>query len=399
MERQQIGRGTWRRHAGALLVAALLPLFGARAEPPKAPASPERPKERVKVRKPEVQRSPKDWFARWLKGSDFRKYSRTSPQVLDAFRPMVATAGRSTVRILVDGTPKALGTIVDADGYIATKASEVAGKSLQVEIADGTNYVARKVGENRHHDLALLKVDVEKLPAIVWESHSEPAAGSWLAAPAPGGKPLAIGVVGHRSRWIRGGVLGIMMRQVEGGPRIEGVHPKGGAAKAGLKKGDVILRVEGRVVKNVSDAVQAVGSYLPGEKIKVAVQRGEEELEVEAKLGGVYESFGNKRAVFQNRLGSALSKRRAGFPSALTHDLALAPNECGGPLVDSSGKAVGINIARSGRVITLAIPARVARPLIDELIRADQAVASRAAPETHPVANPVSKAVAKRTEM
>jgi RNA polymerase sigma factor (TIGR02999 family) len=36
----------------------------------------------------------------------------------------------------------------------------------------------------------------------------------------------------------------------------------------------------------------------------------------------------------------------------------LKPEECGGPLVDVDGRAVGLNIARAGRVETLALPAR-----------------------------------------
>ncbi len=386
------GKAGWYLAGGAVLGILFLWTGAMRAAPPAAPS--EHPKERVKVRKPEVKPSPKDWFARWLKGSDFRKFSRSSSQVMTAFRPLVAPAARSTVQVLVKGKPRILGTIVDAEGYIATKASEL-GEPLEVRLSDGRTLPARRVATSRPYDLALLKVPAEKLPAVTWRHESEPAAGSWLAAPGPDGQPLAIGVVGHRSRWIRGGVLGIMMSQGAGGPRIEGVHPKGGAAKAGLKKGDLILRVEGHPVKNVEEAVQAVGSYLPGEKIKVAVRRGDEELEFEAQLGGVYEAFGNKRAVFQNRLGGALSKRRAGFPAALTHDLPLTPAQCGGPLVDASGSVVGINIARSGRVVTLAIPAGVVRPVLDQLKRATQPMATATEGSTHPVA----QADSERTKM
>jgi S1-C subfamily serine protease len=40
---------------------------------------------------------------------------------------------------------------------------------------------------------------------------------------------------------------------------------------------------------------------------------------------------------------------------------------CGGPVVDLSGKAVGVNIARAGRVETYAVPADTAKLLIREL--------------------------------
>jgi hypothetical protein len=55
-------------------------------------------------------------------------------------------------------------------------------------------------------------------------------------------------------------------------------------------------------------------------------------------------------------MGGRLSKRRLDFPMALQHDTPLSPNECGGPIIDLTGDIVGINIARSGRVDSLALP-------------------------------------------
>ena len=51
----------------------------------------------------------------------------------------------------------------------------------------------------------------------------------------------------------------------------------------------------------------------------------------------------------------------------LQHDTVLAPNECGGPLIDLDGKTVGINIARAGRVETYAIPAETVAALLPDM--------------------------------
>jgi serine protease Do len=51
-----------------------------------------------------------------------------------------------------------------------------------------------------------------------------------------------------------------------------------------------------------------------------------------------------------------LSPRRSGFPEVIVHDSVLAPEHCGGPIIDISGRIVGINIARAGRHATYAIP-------------------------------------------
>src|SRR5260370_19446003 len=53
--------------------------------------------------------------------------SKSSSRFLAAFREPVARAGQSTVRVFCDGKRVALGTIVGADGWILTKASELNG--------------------------------------------------------------------------------------------------------------------------------------------------------------------------------------------------------------------------------------------------------------------------------
>jgi S1-C subfamily serine protease len=74
------------------------------------------------------------------------------------------------------------------------------------------------------------------------------------------------------------------------------------------------------------------------------------------------------RSDFQNRMGGAISDRRAGFPIILQHDTVLQPKDCGGPLVDLDGHIIGINIARAGRVETYAIPAEAVQPLLADLM-------------------------------
>ena len=73
------------------------------------------------------------------------------------------------------------------------------------------------------------------------------------------------------------------------------------------------------------------------------------------------------RGMLQNSIGGKLSTRRAGFPVALQHDTVLRPEDCGGPVVDLSGKVIGINIARAGRTETFAIPAGEVVGLIEDL--------------------------------
>jgi serine protease Do len=73
------------------------------------------------------------------------------------------------------------------------------------------------------------------------------------------------------------------------------------------------------------------------------------------------------RADFQNNMGSRLSDKRTGFPNVLQHDTVLSPADCGGPLVDLDGKAVGVNIARAGRTESYAVPTESVLPLLFDL--------------------------------
>jgi len=305
--------------------------------------------------------------------------SRDHDTVLQAFRPVVAIPSKCTVTVWCDDQRVALGTIVDGEGFIATKRSELADKPV-CELADGTRYPARLVGADRGSDLALLKIDAGNLPAIRWSDADPPAVGGWVITPGPDQLPLAIGVVSVQQHRVRGGVLGIQMTDDRQGPRITNVVPGSGAATAGLAVGDVFTRVNGKKLANSDELVATTSSMLPGEKLSLVILRGDQQRRVLATLGSWAETVTSRRAQFQDQLGSALSKRRVLFPSVVEHDSVLDPHDCGGVLINLNGKAIGINIARASRISSYAIPASVARPILESL----QASASQ--PATLPVA-------------
>ena len=59
----------------------------------------------------------------------------------------------------------------------------------------------------------------------------------------------------------------------------------GGAAAAGLRAGDVILRVGDRTVANADELVVAIRDRLPGEDVRVEARRGDRIFEVSVVLG------------------------------------------------------------------------------------------------------------------
>jgi len=303
---------------------------------------------------------------------------RSSPKMLAAFRAVVSRANLSTVRVLSDGKDTALGTVISSEGHILTRASDLKGK-LICEFRDGKEYPARILGIEPKNDLALLKVDAKGLTPIEWRDSKSASAGAWLASPGMGQDPAAIGVVsvatrtptGLEQRMLGGplvpadaGFLGVGLERDDQGPKISQVDPNGPAAKAGIKTGDIILTVAGKKVANPDQLVKLIQSYKPGDQVTMKVKREEEEVELKARL----DKRPGDRADFQNRMGSALSNRRGGYPTILQHDTVIKPADCGGPLVDLDGKAVGINISRVGRVETFAIPSEVVQGVLPELM-------------------------------
>jgi len=82
-----------------------------------------------------------------------------------------------------------------------------------------------------------------------------------------------------------------------------------------------------------------------------------------------------------NRFGSELSRRAEGFQMAIQHDTVLQSWQCGGPLLNLDGKAVGMNIARAGRVASYALPADLIEEALSNLKRQLQSPVSQSKDE------------------
>jgi serine protease Do len=299
-------------------------------------------------------------------------------KVRAAFSEVVATPATSTVQIYCDGYTAALGTIVDPAGYVVTKASELKGKvECQLNVTGGKRYEATEVARDKDLDLAVLKIDAKNLPAIAWNEGETPTVGTWLVTPGLSKDPLSIGVMSVSPRRIRppDAALGIDLGGQGAPARIGDVRGDSPAEKAGLKPGDIVLRINGREIPNNQTLVDVILTYRPGDQIELLIKRGSEELTKTAVLGAkdqIFDEMQDHRAAFQNSLGGQLSERRYGFPSVIQHDSVLKPEECGGPIVDLDGKAVGINIARAGRVESYALPAALVREAVKKMLETHQ---------------------------
>jgi serine protease DegQ len=83
------------------------------------------------------------------------------------------------------------GVIVSPNGYILTNQHVVeAADEIQVALADGRTLPARVVGSDPETDLAVLKIDIDKLPAITFAQIDSLKVGDWVLAV---GNPFGVG--------------------------------------------------------------------------------------------------------------------------------------------------------------------------------------------------------------
>ena len=140
------------------------------------------------------------------------------------------------------------------------------------------------------------------------------------------------------------------------------MSPDSAAEKAGLKNGDQIKRLDGAEIHSADQLIETLSKLPPNKKVTLVVDRKDKQLELEATLG---RSPG--RLPHDNWGGGPFSDRRWGFAAVIPHDLAIAPTDCGGPLVDIDGRCLGVNIARALRVTSYALPPSVVQETIKKI--------------------------------
>jgi serine protease Do len=76
---------------------------------------------------------------------------------------------------------------------------------------------------------------------------------------------------------------------------IDRVELNGPAEKAGLKAGDILIKVASVVPQEFDDVRAVIGSLRPGTEVPVTVRRGEQKIQVVITLGERPANFGQPR--------------------------------------------------------------------------------------------------------
>ena len=275
----------------------------------------------------------------------------------------VKDASKSTVLIWGrDKKPRELvyGTVVADGTQVLTKWSEIERYVDTLYVQNGSGEAAKAVlsGIFTDEDLVLLDILGESFaPAKFYESQLP--LGRFLAASRPNGKPGAFGVVAVLERNLREADrahLGIMAdSKYRGeGVRIANVQPEFGAAEAGLQAGDVILKIDDRMISGLQELRNALSGKQPGDKVVVEIESAGKQQIFEVMLSNrpVFGQFSGGRLNQMERMGGDTSGVRDGFSRVVQTDMQIKANHVGGPVVDLQGRIVGVTMARADRTRT-----------------------------------------------
>ncbi|MCO8124993.1 PDZ domain-containing protein [Stieleria sp. TO1_6] len=307
---------------------------------------------------PAAAQSPADWIGHGNSAASIA--SRDSGTMMRLVQPLSDAVEKSVVQVFCNGRVVSLGTVVSADGYIITKRSELSGDPISVRVPNGKKIAARVSAVRPDNDLALIKLDGSDdsewdiRPATF--SNPEPPTGSFVISPGREGFTFGLGVLGVSSRHIgHQGRLGVRFYNTPSGPAtVLRVAPHSGAEEAGLQDGDRILKINDLEILGSQAAISTLGKMYPGDVVRLTIVRGDDTIERDAMMSDQAVLMESKNDA---KVNGPRNVRLSGFDSVMQHDTVLAPNQCGGPLLDSNGNVIGINIARAGRVVSYALPA------------------------------------------
>ncbi len=80
-------------------------------------------------------------------------------------------------------------------------------------------------------------------------------------------------------------MLGVTTEQADNGVEIQSITKESGAEKAGLKKGDVITKIDNKKIESPDELSETIQDHKPGDKVTVTFLRDKKEQKVTAELG------------------------------------------------------------------------------------------------------------------
>ncbi len=279
----------------------------------------------------------------------------------------IAASRGAVVEICSSSRWVALGCVV-GDGLILTKFSEL-GSNLTVVVGGSHVGIAEVAASDPERDLALLRLSyapelTKGIQALQWKAIENVRAGTPVTLATPQFLAPITGVTCFAPRAVPRiqGCLPCQVNDVDGTVEVVRVLDELRGFRLRklafpLRGGDVIIEIEGIPIQDAAGFnklvfdTERIGTHpnVSGEPISVKYRRGEST----SQISVVLEFNGTP----SGQLVRPVSNRYSSFPSAIATDLSIRPEHCGAPVVDSSGRLVGLLIARAPFIESLVIPA------------------------------------------
>jgi serine protease Do len=311
-------------------------------------------------------------------------YRTSGPAVHQAFEPVREFLQSSSAVIRRGREEVIFGTVVSPDGHILTKASELGDLDGLTVTVDRDEFSSPLLlAEDPVWDVALLKIEAVDLIPVQLDRSDERAQGTWVVANGATtrtNRRVQVGVISANEREVfaKGGtVLGVSLKDDEESELIVSEATEGsGAELAGLQENDLILSIGDVEVETRAEVAEALKERRVGDNVKVGIMRGGEEMDLEVKLSGRTDLFGEE-ASRNDMMSGEYSERRTGFPRVMQHDIIGNRHFMGGPVFNLDGQCLGMNIARFSRCETYAIPAKELMLLAERLMAEAKGSGSR----------------------
>jgi serine protease Do len=222
------------------------------------------------------------------------------------------------------------GFIVGADGYILTNAHVVDGADeVVVRLLDKREFKAKVVGADERSDVALLKIDADKLPTVKLAEPGKVRAGEWV---------IAIGSPFNLENTVTAGIVSAKARDTgELVPLIQtdvAINPG--------NSGGPLINMRGEVIGINSQIYSRSGGYM-GISFAIPIEEAQKVAD-QLKSGG---------RVHRGRIGVALGELRPEVAESMGLDpekgaVALAQLQRGGPAAKAGAMAGDVVLKANG---------------------------------------------------
>ena len=222
------------------------------------------------------------------------------------------------------------GFILSADGFVMTNAHVVDGADeVVVRLLDKREFKAKVVGADERSDVALLKIDADKLPTVKLAEPGKVRAGEWV---------IAIGSPFNLENTVTAGIVSAKARDTgELVPLIQtdvAINPG--------NSGGPLINMRGEVIGINSQIYSRSGGYM-GISFAIPIEEAQKVAE-QLKSGG---------RVHRGRIGVALGELRPEVAESMGLDpekgaVALAQLERGGPAAKAGAMAGDIVLKANG---------------------------------------------------